>query len=439
MLRKPLTGFIALMMYGVSGSFAQNTFKSIEDIWKYADDHNITIKSAEYESAKSTWSKKQSYSTLLPQIGLTGTFTENTAIQTTLIPAAIFGGPDGQYRAVQFGQKYIYAGGFNAQLDLLNVQNWLGVGIAKATEEYSKATVANTRKTIYQQIATQYYSYLLMSEAARLAAQSETIADSIAQTTLSKYNEGNVSAANVDVAKINLNRTQQTAITAAYQLAAAKNNLKALLGMSVGDSLNIESTLNSDLTQSGTGAFSDDPSIKQALLQTQISLGQYKASNSAFLPIVSLQYNNATQQNDNTFRPFQGGPAWFPSSYWSLRASWTLFNGGGRWIQSRKNKINVVQTLAQYQATQNQSAINDDNLRLAFAKASRMLNKTEEVMKLSYDNYRHITNRYDAGIEPLANRLNAFSDYINYQNQYLNSLSDMMVQLYQVKIRQTIF
>ncbi len=439
MLPKSLTGIIALMTMGFTSTYAQNSFKSIEDIWKYADAHNITIKSAAYESAKSTWSKKQSYSSLLPQVGLTGSFTENTAIQTTLIPAAIFGGPDGQYRAVQFGQKYIYSGGVNAQMDLLNVQNWLGVGIAKATEEYTKATAANTRKSIYQQIATQYYAYLLMSEAARLAAESEAIADSVAQTTINKFNEGTVSAANVDVAKINLNRTQQTAITAAYQLSTAKNNLKVLLGISVTDSLNIDNTLRADVAQTTIGSFAEDPSIKQALLQSQMSLIQYKASNSAFLPIITLQYNNATQQNDNTFRPFQGGPAWFPSSYWSLRASWTLFNGGSRWMQSRKNKINVEQTLAQYQNTQNQSAINDENLRLAYEKASVMLRKSEEIMKLSYDNYMHITNRYNAGIEPLANRLSAFSDYINYQNQYLNSLSDMMVQLYQVKIRQTTF
>jgi len=60
-------------------------------------------------------------------------------------------------------------------------------------------------------------------------------------------------------------------------------------------------------------------------------------------------------------------------------------------------------------------------------------------MKLSFDNYSHISNRYEAGIEPIENRLTAFKDYIDYQNQYLNSLSDMLVQLYQVKIRQQAF
>jgi outer membrane protein TolC len=438
MFRRSIIGIFALAIVGATESLAQTTFKTIEDVWKYADAHNISIRSAEYETAKAGWSTKQAYSSLLPQVGLSGSFTENTAIQTTLIPAVMFGGPEGQYKAVQFGQRYIYTGGINAQMDLLNMQNWLGVNIAKVTEEYTKATAANTRKTIYQQIATQYYSYMLMSEAARLAAQSEAIADSIAQTTINKYNEGNVSAANVDVAKINLNRTQQTAITAAYQLSTAKNNLKALLGIASGDSLNLEPALKANKSAT-ISSFAEDPAVRQALLQSQISLGQYRAANAAFLPIVTVLYNNATQQFDNTFRPFQGGPAWFPSTYWSLRATWTLFNGGGRWTQNRKNKIGVEQTLAQYQNTQNQSALNDDNLRLAYEKASKLLQKSEEIMNLSYDNYMHITNRYNAGIEPLNNRLTAFTEYINYQNQYLNSLSEMMVQLYQVKIRQTTF
>ncbi len=60
-------------------------------------------------------------------------------------------------------------------------------------------------------------------------------------------------------------------------------------------------------------------------------------------------------------------------------------------------------------------------------------------MKLSFDNYKHISYRYDAGMAAIDERLNAFKDYIDYQNQYLNSLSDMLVQLYQIKIRQQSF
>ena len=93
----------------------------------------------------------------------------------------------------------------------------------------------------------------------------------------------------------------------------------------------------------------------------------------------------------------------------------------------------------QYEYAQKQSAINDENLRLNYQKAKAVLGKTQDVMNLSFDNYQHISYRYDAGIAPLEDRLNAFKDYIDYQNQYLNSLSDMLVQLYQVKLRQQSF
>src|SRR5579872_6860634 len=79
--------------------FAQMVFRSVEDIWRYADTHNITIRTAKYETDKAFYSNLQSYSSILPQASLTGSFTDNTALQTTLIPAEIFGGPAGTYRA----------------------------------------------------------------------------------------------------------------------------------------------------------------------------------------------------------------------------------------------------------------------------------------------------------------------------------------------------
>jgi len=435
---KKITALFILLFVAAS-SQAQVIFNSLEDVWKYADDHNVTIRIAQYDLQKAGYSKKQSYAALLPQIGATGSFIDNTALQTTLIPAVLFGGPEGTYRPVQFGQKYIYAGGVQAQLDILNLQSWFNVQVSKAQAELSKDSLANTRKSIYQQIASQYYSFLLMKEAARLAAQSEAISDSVYQSIKNKFKEGTANEANVDIAKINLERAQQTNISAQYQMITANNDLKGLLGLSVADSIVFTASLqyNTELTAEGT--FQEDPSIRLSYNQMLVSKRQYKSTNSTFLPTLSVLYNNSTQQNDNDFRPFQGGAPWYPSRYWTLTASWTIFNGGSRYFQSRKARITIDERKLQYENTVKQSEINDENTRLNYHKTVALLTKAEDVMKLSFDNYNHISDRYLAGIEPIENRLNAFNDYITYQNQYLNSLSDMLVQLYQVKIRQQSF
>jgi outer membrane protein TolC len=433
---------IAFLLVTGQATEAQVVFHSLEDAWKYADAHNITILTAKYEAEKALYAKRASYSALLPQVNATGSYTDNLALQTTLIPTEVLGGPPGSYKTLQFGQQFVYAGGLSAQMNVLNLQNVYNARIAQQTEELNKASLANNKKTVYQQVATQFYSFLLMQEAYKLARQSASTADSVFQSVSNKYKEGTVNEANVDVAKLNFERAQQNEISAQYQMLTARNSLKGILNLSVKDSLVIESTLSDNLQLETTAPFQKDPAILLADYQQRISLSQYRASNGAFAPTINVLYNYATQRYDKTFEPFSGATGvagWFPSQYWSLQASIPLFTSGSRLFQSRKSKIAWNESVAQYENTQKQSAINDENIRLNYEKAAAVLVKTKDVMTLSFDNYMHISYRYEGGIESIESRLNAFKDYIDYQNQYLNSLSDMLVQLYQLKIRQQSF
>lgn len=423
-------------------SYGQAIFTSLEDVWKYADHNNISIRTTRYELDKSVQAKNLAYSNLLPQVSATGSYTDNIALQTTLIPANLLGGPPGSYKTLQFGEQFVYAGGIGAQMNVLNLQNIYNARIAKQTAEMNKDSLASTRRYVYQQLAIQFYSFLLMQEAAALADQTAMIADSTYQSANNKFIEGTANQASIDIAKINLERAQQSQINARYQMLTAINTLKGLLGLSVKDSLRIDASLKATLNTNTSEVFTEDPSIKLALWRTKINLSQYHLSNSAFLPTINIVYNYATQRFDKTFEPFSGATGvagWFPSQYWSLQASWPIFTSGGRYFQSKKSKIGYEESLAQYDYQQKQSAINDENIRLSYSKAQAVLAKAEDVMNLSLDNYRHISYRYQSGLSPLDDRLSAFKDYIDYQNQYLNSLSDMLVQLYQVKIRQQSF
>lgn len=420
---------------------AQTRFNNLEEVWQYADKHNITITNSEIEVRKASAGRKQSYMDLMPDVNTSGTFTNNTSLQTTLVPAVIFGGPEGVYSPVQFGQKYIYNVGFTAQLDLVNLQSWHNIRIAKETEELNKTAVANTKKNTYQQIAAQYYAYLLNEQALQLAQKSANVADSILLSVTNKYEEGTVSLPNKDVAMLNSERAKQTAITAYYQLRTTRNQLKSLLGLSISDSMDITQTLgNKPNNDPSNVVFAEDPTVKLAYHQWILNHNKYKASNAGIYPTLSMTYSNNTQQNDNEFRPLQGGgPQWFPARFWSLRASWNIFNGGSRWLQSQRNKLTYEQSTAEYEQAKRQSAINDENLKLSYTKAKKLLEKAESIMNLSYDNYNHISMRHDEGLASLEDKLRAFSEYISYQNQYLNSLSEMLVQLYNIKIRQLTF
>ncbi len=419
---------------------AQTAFSSVEEVWKYADGHNVAIRNAEWETTKAKQGTRQAYMAFLPSVSTSANFTNNTTIQTTLIPAVIFGGPDGVYKPVQFGQKYIYNAGFNAQLDLLNLQTWHNARIARETEEVNKSALSNTRRNTYQQIAAQYYACLLNKEALRLAGRSAEVADSILFSVTNKFNEGTVSQPNLDVAKLNSERAKQTSITAYYQLRTSQNSLRSLLGMELTDSIIITGELKPQAANAAKDPFADDPSVSLAYHQSQLNLSKLRAANAGIYPTIGIQYSNNTQQFDNSFRPLDAaGPQWYPSNFWTVKASWNIFNGGNRWLQSQRNRISYSQSQGDLEQAIRQAAINDENIRLSFSKSAEMLRTAQNIMDLSYDNYKHTTLRYEEGIASLEDRLRAFTDYISYQNQYLNNLSEMLVQSYNIKIRQQKF
>ena len=151
--------------------WSQTVFRSVEEVWKYADEHNVTIRIARYDLQKSGYSKSQTVAALLPQVAASASYTDNLSLQTTLLPGVILGQP-GEYIPVKFGQQFIYTDGITAQMDLVNLQSWFNIKVAKVSREISKDSLANNRKNVYQQVATQYYSLLLMQEAAKLSAQS---------------------------------------------------------------------------------------------------------------------------------------------------------------------------------------------------------------------------------------------------------------------------
>ena len=315
---------------------AQTVFHTLDDIWNYADQHNITLRTARYDYQKAQYAQKIALGSALPQINANGAATENTALQTTLIPGEIVQRPAGTFIPVQFGQKYIYSGGFTAQLDVLNLQNWLNVKIAKETTSAGKDSLANFKRNVYQQLASQYYNYLLMKEAAALAGQSMDISDMVNQSMTHKFAEGLVTKANADEAEINFERAKQSFTTSQYQMLIAANNLKLMLDMSPSDSIRIEEKLDKGEITLSDKEFAEDPGLRLTADQVNIGILQQKMASSNFFPVLSVLYSNTVQQNDNTFEPFNNSTTWYPARFWQLKASWQIFNGGGRCGQAKR-------------------------------------------------------------------------------------------------------
>src|SRR4051812_41014831 len=113
----------ALLMISSLTAAAQQSlsFQSLNEVFAYADSHSNTFRNA---TQQTIMAKYQTLAAKLTQWNLKGdaniSATDNTKLNTSFIPAEIFGGPAGTFQRVTFGQQYVSNATIAPQIDILN-------------------------------------------------------------------------------------------------------------------------------------------------------------------------------------------------------------------------------------------------------------------------------------------------------------------------------
>ncbi|NIG56402.1 TolC family protein [Chitinophaga sp. Cy-1792] len=418
---------------------AQVRFNSLEEIWRYADKNNIQLLTAAGNQSMASDNVKQAYGALLPTVTATGGFTDNVKIQSTLIPANLFNSaaPPGTFTQVAFGTKYIYNGAIAAQLNILNTQDWFHIKAARLNEELAAQNMAKTKADLYTQLANAYYSYLLLREAAHLSQENLRTTSAIYELSDNKYKDGQISEVTLNTAKINREKAVKNQDIALQQQAVQLNNLKLMLNIK--DSLALATVLSAtELQAAGKNVFEEDPAIRIAYTQLQLSKNTLRNSRAALTPVLSAFYQYSTQIAANQFVKFENSSN-TPAQYWGLRLSVPVFSGNTKRYEIAKNKTDYSNKQLLYDNARLQSQISDENLLISYHSAQQAFLRARDILDLYRKNDEHATLQLQEGIISLDDRLKVFADLITNQNDYLQSMSDYFIQEYNMQVRQTKF
>jgi outer membrane protein TolC len=410
---------------------AQLSFTSVQDIWKYADAHNIQVTAANASMQEAAIAVKQAKGALLPTVTANGNYTDNIKLQSTLIPANLFdqSAPAGTFYEATFGKRFNYAGSVNAQLDLVNTQNWFAIRSAKLDKEIAALNMQKTKRDLYEQLANIYYSYLLADEAEKLSADNAHTMDTICASVQRKYNDGLVSEVTMNNAAINRNKAEKSLLLAAQNKLLQLNNLQQLLNTK--DSIVI--------SEQGTTTyipqpFTTDPDVTIAYEQMQRSKTQWQSSKAAFAPSLSAVYQYNRLITTDKFMQFDNSND-LPSQYFGLRLSVPILMGNSRRYNVQKARIDWQLKEQQYQATGLQSQLTNQNILISFYTASSDLEKAKGILAMYHSNDTHATQLLNEGTISMDDRLKYYADLITNQQEYLQSMSDYFIQSYRLQIR----
>ncbi|MCK7554219.1 TolC family protein [Chitinophaga sedimenti] len=354
---------------------AQLRFGSVQEIWRYADAHNVQLAAALSRERSAGLQLKQAKGALLPNITANGAYTDNLEIQPTLVPAKLFdpAAPDGSFYEATFGRRYLYSGNVNVQLNLLNTQNWFAVRAARLEKEISVLSIVKTKRDLYEQLANVYYTYLLATEAEELSIANKKAMDTLFASAQRKKADGLISQVTLNSTAINKEKAEKNLAMASQEKQLQLNALRQLLNTR--DNIQLEET---PAAITADTAFAADPDVLLAAQQVALYKTQWQSSRAAYAPSLSAVYQyNLTIAGDD-FLQFNNTNH-IPGQYWGLRLSLPVFAGNTRRVSEQKAKIDWTLSQQQYEAAGLQSQLVNENVRLSYQTAAGAYDKAKSI------------------------------------------------------------
>lgn len=325
---------LLLLLVWTSSSQAQDTYRfSLQQCIDYAVANHKNILNGRIDELSAQQKVREYLSAAYPQIDGQVQFQHFLEIPTSLIPAAAFGGPPGEFIAVQFGTTNNATAGIGVRQLIFDGLFFVGL---KATKEYVELTKLNTARSEVETAAAvskAYYSVLVAETGRQLFTTSIQQTQKALEDTRILQQNGLAEAIDVDRITVNLNNLQTEQTNIARQAELARYLLKFQMGMPQSAELILTDNVNpADFNPIAFAA--DEPVrlerlpeykvLKKSIELQDINIKRYKVG-----ALPSLYFNGGLQAQAfrNEFNFFDTKKRWFPVSTLTFTLNVPIFDG----------------------------------------------------------------------------------------------------------------
>jgi outer membrane protein TolC len=423
----PLFVLLVILCTTVPNTFAKNkpiTISTIQNAIALVLTENPDLQTYHLKQLKAEQEHKKQQLSILPNISASFGGTYNIDRQTSALPGEIAGQP-GETVSVQFGTTYNYNAGITSTMNLLDVPYFFNTQLTKVNKELEKAQTEAYKQKIIEQTTLYYFASLITKQSLNNHQQNVKLADKIVSMTEDRFAQGIVDLASVNLSKISANNVRQTANSNELMLEQYITQLKILIGLHVEDELQLdqELQLNHSPQFKNSDSLNIDKNLAIYTLQLQQSIADKKTKQAAFYPKVSINaYFGYQQLRDDLDLGFDDKD-WTPYNYVGLTLSIPIFDSyksiGSLEVSKANRQINqqIVESEVE------KSKLNDAQLLGDYKNSLLQLTISEKNYGLFKQNSDLAYSKYQTGIMGIDNYYKAFEDYLNAENNYLNTLS----------------
>ena len=306
---------------------------SADDCVKIALSTNPTIKVADMEITRVSYSKNLTIAQLLPAVSFSGQFSRALALQTLYMDS----------RAIKMGRDNAYSTGFTASVPLIAPQLWKSLKLNDNEISQNIEAARSSRLQMVNQVQKAYYALLLALDSHKVLLKNYETAKFNADIYKKKFDTGTASEYDVLRSSVQVKNLEPSLIEAENTIRRAQLQLLLLLGLDVATPVKPTESLSHykermyDLTMSIDTKLDNNTELRTLDLKTDYLKKALDVQKMAWYPTLSgsINYMWNSMSMGSPFKNFN----WTSSSTASLTLSIPLFQGGQRYYKQRQAEV----------------------------------------------------------------------------------------------------
>jgi outer membrane protein TolC len=402
---------------------------SLQQCVQYALDHQHDVRNARLAQQYASEQVRENTGKLLPHANITGGFTDNLKLATSMIPDIASGNYDHKI-PVQFGNKYTSSVTGEVDQTVFNSNYFLGLKAARVYQELSVKSLAATAITTRVNVTKAYYNVLVNEEGIRISRSNVQELKKSLQDIRAKYQAGIAETVDVNRIEVQANSAVTGVNNQERLLAYSLQELKFQMGLPQDATLTLTQTVDDfkrGLTVADTTGFSpaDRPEYTMQQIQTQLDQLSLKSTKLSFLPSLSAYVNYGfnwfSPQFSNLYHKGYGNSAL------GLSLSFPLFNGTERIHQTNEARITLEQSMNDLDNLDQQIRLQVRSAYVQYLNNRDQLATQQGNMKLTQGVYDRIKYKYDQGVSSSLDLLSAENELQQAQSNYIDALLNALV------------
>ncbi|MFC3414321.1 TolC family protein [Algoriphagus hitonicola] len=392
--------------------------------------HNRTLQVAQNQVAVGDLKNQESKSQLLPKVMATADYKYFTQLPYQILPQAAFGGPEGVYRAVQFGVPHTIMGNLNLRMPIYDPQVMAGIQISESFQELSEWQRVRTEEQIHLEVSNLYYNAQILKNQRAFLQANQVNGQKLERNVRLLYEQKLAIRTDLDKVILQNQQLESQIFQLESQYATILQQLKLVIGLPLDRAIEVESAVQIEESGIPNPSLTSDLRIQE--LQEKMIAQELKAIKKSRIPSVSFVANYGT-----TGFGYNGSPKsfldFYPQSFLGAQVSFPIFNGTvtSKKISQKELELNNAsiqksliadQTQVQYEAAMRQQAT-----------AKKQIQITQSQITLAESIYDKSILLQQEGLATLTDILLADQSLRTAQQAYLDAMVEYLKATLELK------